>query len=146
VGPRHVLVIDDNVEICLLIAAILKKAGFAVDEAHDVLDGMARVRARRYSAILLDLRMPGLNGMDAIDHLKLTDPDSLSRVVIVTGFANDAEFVGNLRDQKFFALLSKPFDVDHLVRAVTDCATHQGEVEEIGIYRTSTDLRGGAPR
>lgn len=142
----HVLVIDDNVEICSLIAAILKKEGLAVDEAHDVLDGMARVRSRRYSAILLDLRMPGLNGMDALDHLALTDPDALSRVVIVTGFANDEEFVGSLRERKFFALLSKPFDVEHLVRAVTDCARHEGKVDEVGIYRTSTDLRSERPR
>ncbi|HEX5614752.1 MAG TPA: response regulator transcription factor [Acidimicrobiia bacterium] len=66
----RVLVIDDEVALAAGIRAGLEAEGFAVDVAHDGLDGLWRARENAYDAIVLDVLLPGLNGFRVCESLR----------------------------------------------------------------------------
>ena len=60
----RVLVVDDDGDIRTLVAGLLERAGYEVDEATDGRDGLRAVFSDRPDLVLLDVTMPGLNGWD----------------------------------------------------------------------------------
>jgi CheY-like chemotaxis protein len=103
-----VLVIDDDPAVRSAYKLILEEDGFTVREAEDGLKGIEMVNADRPDLIFLDLRMPGIDGVETLRRLKTID-ETLN-IYIVTAFAS--EFMGQLKgahDEGFqFELASKP--------------------------------------
>ncbi|QGU27154.1 response regulator transcription factor [Microbacterium oryzae] len=66
----RVLVVDDEVRLAEGIRRGLEAEGFAVDVAHDGVDGLWRARETRYDAIVLDLMMPGMSGWKVCETLR----------------------------------------------------------------------------
>jgi CheY-like chemotaxis protein len=115
-----VLVVDDNAETCTLLTALLQR-DFAVEIATDGNDAMEHLRTRRYSAILLDLRMPEYDGFAVLEFLQESQPDALPRVIVMTALPLQREIA---RAERFniCAVIRKPFDVEALLAAVKRCA------------------------
>lgn len=109
-----VLVIDDDPAVRAAFKLVLEEDGFAVNEAENGLQGVEMVKAERPDLIFLDLRMPGIDGVETLRRLKALD-DTL-HVYIVTAFAN--EFMEQLRvahDEGLqFQLASKPLSSSHI--------------------------------
>jgi CheY-like chemotaxis protein len=103
-----ILVIDDDPAVRSAFKLILEDDGFSVREAEDGLKGIEMVSAERPDLIFLDLRMPGIDGVETLRRLKIID-ETLN-IYIVTAFAN--EFMEQLKvahDEGFqFELASKP--------------------------------------
>lgn len=119
----HVLVVDDNAETCTLLTALLQRE-FVVDVANDGMDAVDKVKTRRYSAILLDLRMPHYDGFSLLDHLKQSQPQALKSVIVVT--AAGPREIAKAQEYDLCATVSKPFDVDKLLALVKRCADPEG--------------------
>jgi two-component system, response regulator, stage 0 sporulation protein A len=83
VEKPSVLLADDNEATCTLIRALLQSE-FSIDIVGDGAEAIRRLRGRHYSAILLDLRMPLVDGYGVLDHLTSERPELLPRVVVVT--------------------------------------------------------------
>ncbi len=122
-GPRRVLVVDDEGPIRVAIRRYLERRGWTVEEAKDGrealerlgLDGAGRFRADFYDVIVTDLKMPGVTGIEIHDRLAAASPESVAKLVMITGDTVSpevAEFVGRLRQP----LIQKPFDM----RALAD--------------------------
>ena len=67
---RSILVIDDNPQMRELITAILTSAGFEVHSAPDGISGIELARTVQPAAIVLDMMMPGIDGIDTLERLK----------------------------------------------------------------------------
>ena len=120
---RRVLVVDDEGPIRVAIRRFLERRGWIVDEARDGhealellgLDPDGRFRADVYDAIITDLKMPGLTGIEIHDRLAAASPESAAKLVMITGDTASpevAQFVSRLRQP----LIQKPFDM----RALAD--------------------------
>jgi PAS domain S-box-containing protein len=121
---RRVLVIDDEAPIRMAIRRYLERRGWRVDEACDGIQGLELLglgrdattsRSGDYDAIITDLRMPGITGIQIHDRLAAVDPEGLEKLVLITGdtaSAEVAEFVTRVRRP----LVQKPFDM----RALAD--------------------------
>jgi two-component system chemotaxis response regulator CheY len=111
-----VLIVDDDRDTREALADALTAAGFLVHQAcngQEALDVMGR--KGEPDVILLDLRMPGMDGAQFLERTR----GSSSRVIVLTGDAS-ARLVRFARDAK---LLSKPIDLDQLEAAVKEaCA------------------------
>jgi len=120
----YVLIIDDNEATCTLIAAVLRH-DFAVESVGDATDAIEKLRTNTYSVILLDLRMPNVDGFAVLDHLKATKPDMLARVLVVTALLR-AEEMERARAYGICGIVSKPFEIEPLLEAVKQCAGIDG--------------------
>jgi len=116
---RHVVVIEDDPSIAVLIAAILSDEGYT---PFVVLDGRHAVRAVheiRPSVVTLDLELPGLDGRDVLRRLANEEPAHRARIVIVSANADEL----SREDRRLAAYaLRKPFNLSDLVDAVDDVA------------------------
>jgi len=67
---NHLLLIDDDSELCTMLAEYLATEDFTVDMAHDGSAGLNLARRQAYDAIILDVMLPGLNGFDVLRELR----------------------------------------------------------------------------
>lgn len=81
-----ILVIDDEVEICLILNKFLTKNGYSVSTTNTGKEGLAKIKSEEYDLILSDFRLPDFNGLDLLKEIKTLRPDS--RVIIITGYSD----------------------------------------------------------
>jgi CheY-like chemotaxis protein len=83
-----ILIVDDEVDTCTNLSDILSDLGYTVDTAHDGLSALAKVRERPYDVALLDLKMPGMDGLELYRRIKKLRSDTVA--IVVTAYAGGA--------------------------------------------------------
>ena len=116
-GRRAVLVVDDEDDIRETLAEILEIAGYSVDTATSGLDGLARLGARDYHAVISDVSMPGMNGMEFYRHLARGNTALETRFVLVTGDSLGGA-VRQFLDETGVPCIEKPFAPDEVRRVL----------------------------
>jgi two-component system NtrC family sensor kinase len=81
----RILVIDDETSVRLALQRYLEGCGHEVESTSSGVDALARLRASRYDAVILDLRMPDLPGEELFRRLRADDPEHAERVIFMTG-------------------------------------------------------------
>ena len=117
--PR-VLIVDDNEATLTLLTALLQRE-FSVQKALDGREAIERFRMEEYSVVLLDLRMPEIDGFGVLEHLRTERPDLLPRVIVVTAVLTRAD-MARVYNFGVHALVAKPFEIDGLHAKVKECA------------------------
>ena len=112
---ERVLVCDDDPRMRDTIVEALAAEAFKVDTADRAVDAIQRIMRTSYRALILDLKLPGLGGIDAIAVVKRFD-ESLP-IIVMTGHAS-YETEQAARAAGIFYYLVKPFNLDELVAAV----------------------------
>jgi len=115
-----VLVVDDNEATCTLLAAILQRE-FATEVSTDGYDAIEKLKTKQYAVILLDIRMPQLDGYGVLDWLKEHRPEAMRTTIIVTAAIAERE-MSRVRKYDVYGVVPKPFDVEVLMAAVKQCA------------------------
>jgi CheY-like chemotaxis protein len=114
------LVVDDDPGLQGLFSTLLGRDGFAVDCAPDGRQAFEYLKRGSYSVILLDLMMPGVNGLELLDRLERDSPALMRRVIVMTGAAQ--RVVDNFDAKRVWGFIRKPFDIDELMQSTKDCA------------------------
>lgn len=109
------LVIDDEASIRKLIRINLELEGYRVITAPNGREGLELVRNNPVDLVLLDLKMPEMNGPEIISELIKTDPDL--PIIIVTGYP-DSQMMMDVNVQCPVMLVAKPINKKNLLRAV----------------------------
>jgi two-component system KDP operon response regulator KdpE len=112
---ERILVCDDDPRMRDTIVETLASESLDVDTADRAVDAIQRIMRTSYRALILDLKLPGLGGLDAIAVVKRFDP--LLPIIVMTGHAS-YETEQAARTAGIFYYLVKPFNVDELVAAV----------------------------
>lgn len=113
----QILVVDDEVEICLLLSGMLKKMGFETEYAHSVSEGIEKVNANDYDVIFLDLNLPDGLGFHLIPKVKQQNPNS--KVVIISAYDGNVERErATAEGANFF--IPKPFNKKMIVNALEE--------------------------
>lgn len=111
-----VLVVDDEAELRESLAEALSADGFTVTQAADGAEALARLKAFAYDALVLDLRLPDVDGLDVLDTALTRYPDVLA--VMMTGFGGVSEAVSAMK-RGAADFLIKPFQLAQLSRILT---------------------------
>jgi DNA-binding NarL/FixJ family response regulator len=137
----RVVVVDDEPMVCAHLRTILGAAGDleVVDEAHDGAAGVEAVRRSRPDVVLMDLRMPGVDGLTAIEQIgRLPDPPP---VVALTTFDADQYVLRALRAGAagFLVKTTAPEELARLVRVAADGNTVLSPSAARRLVAASTD-------
>lgn len=108
---KRVFVIDDDEVMLLSCRRILEKDGFEVETFGSALAGLARLEESRPPLVLVDLKMPELNGLQVIERIRAIDPHIV--ISVITGYATIATAVEAMSTGAH-DFLPKPFTPDEL--------------------------------
>ncbi|GAB4390733.1 MAG: hypothetical protein Kow0025_24760 [Thermodesulfovibrionales bacterium] len=114
---KRVLVIDDEEIVRISCRRALSPEGFEVDVAEDGLQGLSLLRDRGYDVVLTDLKMPNMDGMEVLEHIKDVRPEA--KVIVITGYSTVETAVKAIK-MGAFNYVEKPFTPDALVQAVRE--------------------------
>lgn len=84
VEPKHILVVDDEADLVELVSYNLKKEGFIVDSASDGETALAKIRKGKYDLVVLDLMLPGIQGIELCRILRNDPKTSALPVIMLT--------------------------------------------------------------
>ncbi|MBI4862378.1 MAG: response regulator [Candidatus Riflebacteria bacterium] len=125
---ERILVIDDEVDTCDLLKGTLEQKGdFEVKTVNSGEEGLAASRSFQPALILLDVRMPGLSGLEVLARLK-SDPQTMLIPVIVLSALTDPETIGEAVRLYTEEYLTKPVQLVHL-RATIQRVLKRARVE-----------------
>ncbi len=112
----QILVIDDESAICISCKRILQEDGHKVDFSLSGREGVKKAVAGNYAIVLLDLKMPDLNGMEALEMILKEKPDQT--IIIITGYASIQTSIEAIK-KGAFDYVPKPFTPEELSLAVS---------------------------
>jgi CheY-like chemotaxis protein len=119
--PPTILVVDDEVDTCHNLTDILTDLGYRVDMAHDGPSALDLVRRNHYDLALLDLKMPGMDGLTLYREIKKLSAGTVA--IVVTAYATSATAAESLAAGAW-QILPKPVDIPRLLN-LTDQALGQ---------------------
>lgn len=110
---RRIFVVDDDRDNAESIADLLELRGFEVALAHSGEEAILRFKDAEFDLVLLDVKLPGINGVDTFFELRKLQPDAA--VMMMTGYSLE-ELVANAIAHGALGVLRKPFAVSELLK------------------------------
>src|SRR5689334_1036293 len=123
--PNSVLIVDDEIGIRRTLAGVLEDEGFAVETAESGEECLAMLEKRLFSCLLLDVWLPGMDGIETLERIKALYPDTA--VIMISGHGNIETAV---RATRLGALdfIEKPLQIERTILAVSN-ALRQKQLE-----------------
>ena len=113
------LLVDDDARIRSTLRGVLEDEGHAVAEAPDGAQALEALESRSFDAVLLDINMPGMSGLDVLVTIREMAPST--GVIMVSGEGTIATAVQTLK-RGAFDFIEKPVDPEHLLRVLAQAA------------------------
>ncbi len=121
-GPAKILVVDDQAGMRLTLKGILSKKGYDVTVAQDGMAALEAVKKTHFQVILMDIKMPGMSGVETFVKIKEVSPNSV--VIMMTAFALEEEIKRAIREGAY-AVIHKPFEMDKILDIIGECLKDQ---------------------
>jgi two-component system response regulator HydG len=117
--PLDILVVDDEASICLLLRDLLARFQHRVETCQDARVALELVEERKFDLIFLDVRMPGMNGVEALKALKEECPEAI--FIMITGYAG-TDVLDECMSSGASACLGKPFSISQVIQLLKQIA------------------------
>ncbi len=114
---KRILVIDDEELIIKSLSILLEKDGYEVFVAKNGQDAIVMIEEGDFNLILSDIRMPGINGSEAVEQIyKQLQAGNRKRipVIFISGYV-DEKVENEVKKLNPVAFIYKPFDIDNLI-------------------------------
>jgi two-component system, NtrC family, response regulator HydG len=136
---KRVLIIDDDMDLCLLLGKLLTKNGYDTDTAYTGGKGITKFTEKKFDAVICDYRLGDMEGKNVLTELKKLDPTVI--VLIITGYS-DIKTAVELIKLGAFDYITKPLIPDEVLsilnKAFSQPATATPQRENVG---TTTPAR-----
>ena len=119
-----ILVVDDEFGDRETLKGILEDKGYRVATAQDGAEAIEMVKSKHYDIIFLDVRLPGMDGVETFEQVKKIDPKAT--VIMMTGYTVE-DLVKKAITQGAYTCMYKPFDVEKVIALVDDIAKERKE-------------------
>lgn len=107
----NILIIDDSIETCQLLSELLRSEGYSTQYAHSGKMGIEQVTKEKYEVVLIDLKLPDMDGIDTFKAVKKNSPDVV--VIVITGHPSQ-EYAIKAYSIGAFDYLTKPFELERI--------------------------------
>jgi CheY-like chemotaxis protein len=112
----NILVVDDDLGICQTVSDILAISGFRVTYALDGYRAIESYQQQEFDLVLMDMRMPGLNGLETYRELKSINPSV--KVIIMTAYSME-DILTDAKNEGVLSIINKPFRMQGLIESIT---------------------------
>ena len=113
----RILVVDDEEGMCEFLHYLLEGEGYEVDVAHSGDQALAKVEGTAFDLILADIKMPGIDGLEMLRHIREADEETV--VIVMTGYSSLESAIKAIKyDASDY--LTKPFDDPDAVLAAVE--------------------------
>jgi DNA-binding NtrC family response regulator len=136
-AERTVLLVDDEAEFTSTLAERLEMRGLRVETAASGEDALAKARNRAFDAILLDMAMPGMDGVQTLRRLLELNADL--QVILLTGRATLGQAVEAMK-LGALDLLEKPASIETLVQKIEDAARKRWSLADKRVAQKMSDI------
>jgi DNA-binding NtrC family response regulator len=139
--PSTVFIVDDEKNIRRTVRMVLEGEGYGVEEASSGEEALARLPDIGADVMLLDVQLPGISGLEAIERLaKMKSIDPQPTVIMISGHATLADAVRATKAGAY-EILEKPLDRERLMVALRNALERRAMVREVAGLRALTDER-----
>lgn len=136
-----VLVVDDDQGLRLSVKNTIEEiSGFQVNEAFDGINALEKVKAGSYNLVILDVDMPRMSGLAALNAIKEYDPSII--VIMMTAYANINDAVKAVKDGAY-NYISKPVKGEELVDLVNKALTAHNLISEVVASAPQLSMENG---
>src|SRR5215211_6217591 len=125
--PRRILIIDDEQGIRAALGQLLEFEGYEVRAVGNAVDGLAEYQRQRPDLVFLDVKMAGIDGVEALKKIKEGDPSAI--VVMISGHATIQTAV-EATQLGAYDILEKPLDTDRILVTLRNALQHLDLHEE----------------
>jgi two-component system response regulator AtoC len=132
VAQKTLLVADDDASIRSLLKQLLSEEGFAVLEASTGIEVVEKVKESSPDLVIMDVRMPELDGIEALSRVKATNPKTA--VLIMTAFGSSNAAIRAM-ELGAFDYITKPFELDKISHSVKRVLDYQDLTQEVEVLR-----------
>ncbi|HKI10587.1 MAG TPA: sigma-54 dependent transcriptional regulator [Candidatus Acidoferrum sp.] len=130
----NLLVVDDELIVRDSLDKWFREEGYDVTVAESAQDALTKMAAKRFDLALVDIKMPGTDGVELQRRMREIDPEML--VIIMTGYASVDTAVAALKNGAY-DYVSKPFDPDDIAHSVHNAISHKrAEQENVRLRET----------
>ena len=123
----RILLIDNEEGLCRMMEAVLRDSGYQVKSYTRSVQAVADFTAGAYDLVITDIKMPEMDGIEVLQHIRGRDPEI--PVIVITAFATVELSIQALR-QGAYDMLTKPFEPDELLYRVKNALQHRHLVDE----------------
>ncbi len=127
-----ILVVDDEASIRKTLREILEFEKYDVDEAIDGLDCMVKLKKGKYDVVIMDIKMPKMDGMEALERVQLLASDT--PVIMISGHANIDTAVEAVK-KGAFDFISKPPDLNRMLITVRNAMDKSSLITETKVLQ-----------
>ena len=143
-SEARVLLVDDDPALLQALPEVLRlrMAALTVDTAGSAATALDRIAARDYDAVVTDIKMPGMDGLELLAKLRIHRPDTPT--LMITGHGEHELVVHALRAGAY-DFIQKPIDRDHFVaslyRAIrTNASNRRDRARQLALERCTSEL------
>lgn len=114
---KKILVVDDDEQALKMLGELLEEEGFSPTLASDGQEALKMLEKRKYTLVISDIRMPGIDGFEVLKQVK--DKHKRTKVILMTGYTEDYD----ISDALIFGAddyITKPFDLDKVLLAISN--------------------------
>jgi two-component system, NtrC family, response regulator HydG len=117
IQPARILIADDEPNMRVTLSAILRAEGYQVDLAENGLSAVEKSQQNAYDVILMDVRMPGLDGVEAFRQMRMQQ--CTARVILMSAYGID-DLKQMALTEGAIAFLDKPLDIDKVIHLIQE--------------------------
>lgn len=132
-AKAKILVIDDDADIRDMVSLALQRHGYAVLTAQDGTAGVAKVQQEPFDLVFLDIHMPNMDGITALEQIKKIDPAIAA--IMLTGYGTPEKVIASL-NQKACDFIHKPAQIDQIIRSAEKALAQRNQLRDKTIRNT----------
>jgi two-component system nitrogen regulation response regulator NtrX len=127
-----ILVIDDEEAIRNALRDILEMEDYEVEEAKDGIDALSKIKTKSFDAIICDIKMPKMDGMEVLERVHLISPDT--PIIMISGHGDIDTAVETVK-KGAFDFISKPPDLNRLLITIRNALDKSSLVSETKVLK-----------
>jgi len=110
-----ILIVDDEKEFCVSLVDILEAKGYEVESENSGEAAIAKVKEKSFDVILMDIKMPVMNGVETFKQIKKISPKTV--VIMITAYALE-DLIKEALHEGAFGVLQKPVEIEKLIEQI----------------------------